>query len=171
MMRWFSNKLTQSPRRGFSLLETGLATIVIGVGVTAIVQLLAKGTISNLNGADLTTAVNLANNIHELTYGLTLVDPNNPNNWGPETGETLATYSHLDCFNGQTFSPPIDTRRQTLSSYTNWSQSIVVQKVDINRVATTVPSTTSMPSARVTVSVSHLGQVLYSETWLVTDGQ
>jgi prepilin-type N-terminal cleavage/methylation domain-containing protein len=171
MMRLFSNNLTRSSRRGFTLMETSLATIIIGIGVTAIVQLLAKGTISNMNGADLTTAVNLANNIHELTYGLTMVDPNNPTNWGAETGETLATYSHLDCFNDKTFSPPIDTRRQALSSYTNWSQSISVQKVDINRVATTVPSNTSTPSARVIVSVSHLGQVVYSETWLVTDGQ
>ena len=152
-------------------METGLATIIIGVGVTAIVSLLAKGTISNLNGADLTTAVNLANNVHELTFGLNFVDPNNPSNWGPEGGETLATYGHLDCFDGQTFSPPIDARRQSLSNYTGWSQQVSVTKVDINRLVTTVPNSTSMPSARVTVTIQHLGQSVYSESWLVVQGQ
>lgn len=152
-------------------METGLATIIIGVGVTALMQLLAKGTLTNLDGADLTTAVNLANNIHELTYGLTFVDPNHPTNWGPEAGETLATYSHLDDFNNQTFSPPIDARRQTLSNYNNWSQIVTVTKVDINRLSTTVPSTTVMPSARVSVSIQHLGQTVYSENWVITQGQ
>ena len=166
------SRLSRPPRRrGFTLLETGLATIIIGVGVTALVQLLAKGTISNMNGADLTTAVNLANNIHELTYGLTFVDPAHPTNWGVESGETLATYSHLDDFNNQTFSPPIDARRQSLSNYSNWSQSVTVTKVDINRLATAVPNTTTMPSARVTVSISHFGSVVYTENWLITQGQ
>jgi hypothetical protein len=135
------------------------------------VQLLAKGTMSNLDGADLTTGVNLANCIHELTFGLNFVDPNNPNNWGPETGETLATYSHLDDFNGQTFSPPIDARRQTLATYNNWSQQVSVTKVDINRLSTTVPNGTSTPSARVTVTALHFGQPVYTESWTITQGQ
>ena len=120
---------------------------------------------------NVTTIVNLANSIHELTFGLTFVDPNNPANWGSEAGETLATYTHLDCFNGKTFSPPIDARRQALANYSAWSQSVTVTKVDINRLVTTVPGTTSMPSARVTVAVQHLGQTIYSESWLVAQGQ
>ena len=170
-MRLIYRKSSVRRRRGFTLMETGLATIIIGVGVSAVVQLLAKGTLSNLDGADLTTAVNLANNIHELTFGLNFVDPNNPTNWGVETGETLATYSHLDDFSNQTFSPPIDARRQSLSAYTNWTQTVTVTKVDINSLTTSVPNTTAMPCARVKVVVSHLGQAVYTEGWTIVQGQ
>ena len=171
VMRLNSSQFDSRKRRGFTLIETGLATIIIGVGVTALVQLLAKGTISNIDGADLTTAVNLANNIHEMTYALSFADPVTPTHWGAETGETLATYNDVDDFDGKTFSPPIDARRQVLSSFTNWSQSIAVQKVDVNRLTTSVPNSTVMPTLRVTVTVQHFGQTVYSENWLITQGQ
>lgn len=158
-------------RRGFTLLETGLATIIIGLAVTSLMQLLAKGTVLNIEGADLTTAINLANNVHELTYGLTFVDPNNPTNWGPEGGETLATYSHLDDFSSQTFSPPIDARRQSLANYGNWTQVVTASKVDINRLTTGVPNSTVMPAAKVTVTILHFGNAVYSESWLIAQGQ
>ena len=158
-------------RSGFTLMETGLATIVIGLGVTSVLALFAKGTISNINGADLTTAVNLANNIHELTYGLKYADPTNPGNWGPEGGETLATYNDLDDFAGSTFSPPIDARRQSLSNYTGWSQVLTLDKVDVNRIATTVPSSTVSPTMRFTVDVKRYGQTVYTESWLLSQGQ
>src|SRR5882724_10957856 len=111
-MRLFARQLRRrSPaRRGFTLLETGLATIIIGMGVVAIVELLAKGTMSQIEANDLTIAVNLANSIHELTYNLKFTDPTNINNptphWGPETGETIANYNDNDDFDGKTFSPP-----------------------------------------------------------------
>lgn len=171
MMRLITSNSVARKRRAFTLMETGLATIIIGVGVTSLVQLLAKGTISNLAGADLTTAVNLANNIHEMTYGLSFADPVTPTHWGPESGETLATYNDIDDFDGRTFSPPIDARRQSLTNFSNWSQTVAVQKVDVNRLVTAVPNGTVMPTLRVTVTVQHVGQTVYAETWLITQGQ
>lgn len=66
------NPPTRSPRalrRGFTLIEAALAILIIGVGVTALLELLAAGTMSNSAGTELTTAINLANNIHEITIG------------------------------------------------------------------------------------------------------
>lgn len=57
------------PRRGFTLIEAALAILIVGVGVTALLELLAAGTMSNSAGTELTTAINLANNIHEITIG------------------------------------------------------------------------------------------------------
>lgn len=54
---------------GFTLIEAALAIVIVGVGVTALLELLTAGTMSNLAGAELTTAVNLANNVHEITIG------------------------------------------------------------------------------------------------------
>ena len=86
-------------------------------------------------------------------------------------GETLATYNDLDDFDGSTFSPPIDARRQALANYTGWSQSISVQKVDVNRVATVVPSATVSPTLRFTVTVQRYGNTIYTESWMISQGQ
>jgi type II secretory pathway pseudopilin PulG len=153
------------PRRAFTLLETAMATIIIGVGVMGVMQLLAKSTALQINSVDTAVAVNLANNIHEMTLNLYFADPVHPANWGLEAGETLATADDLDDFDGAVFSPPIDARRQPLANFANWSQSVTVQSVDPNRLTTTVPNG-STPTERVTVSVSHFGQVVYQESWL-----
>ncbi len=170
-MRLIATQSRRRSRRGFTLLETGLATIIIGLGVVSIVQLLAKGTISQIEANDLTIAVNLANNIHELTYNLKFTDPTNINNpsphWGPESWEALATYNDNDDFDGRTFSPPIDARRQALSGFGNWSQSITVQSVDPNKITLTVPNGTTQME-RITVTIQHNGSTVYTETWLNT---
>jgi len=62
-------------RRGFTLIEAAMVTVIIGVGVVAMLQLLAAGTVSNSEGTELTTAINLANNIREMSLGLAYYDP------------------------------------------------------------------------------------------------
>ena len=69
-------------------METALTTIIVGVGVLAIVELLANGTNTNIQSADLTTGVNLAKNIRELSLKLAFLDPNTPTNWGLDAGES-----------------------------------------------------------------------------------
>jgi hypothetical protein len=142
-------------RRGFTLLETGLATSIIGLGVVALLQLTTKLTVTQI----------LANNIHELTYNLHFFDPTQPTHWGPETGETLATYNDNDDFDGAVFSPPVDARRQTISNLSGWTQSITVRSVDPNNLTSTVPNG-STPTERITVTITHLGQQVYQESWL-----
>ena len=152
-------------RRGFTLLETGLATSIIGLGVVALLQLITKLTVTQITAVDMTVAVNLANNVHELTYNLHFFDPTQPTHWGPETGETLATYNDNDDFDGASFSPPVDARRQTISNLSGWTQSITVRSVDPNNLTSTVPNG-STPTERITVTISHLGQQVYQESWL-----
>jgi prepilin-type N-terminal cleavage/methylation domain-containing protein len=154
------------PRRGFTLLEVSLALVVISVGVTSVVQLLASGTFSNIDSNDTNTAINLANNIHELTFNLHFTSPTNPGHWGPETGETLATYDDMDDFDGQVFSPPIDARRQTLNMFAGWSQTVSVQSVDPNMLTLVVPQATS-PVERITVTVKRGSTIVYVESWNV----
>src|SRR5438874_12950745 len=79
--------------RGFPLMEASLVTVVIGVGVVAMLQLLATGTMVNSYSNEQTTAVNLANNIHEIALGLPFYDPDTlpktPPVWStPEAGNT-----------------------------------------------------------------------------------
>ena len=65
-------------RRGFTLIETATAMIIISVAVVAMCGLLAAGTNANISGNEMTTAVNLAGTIHEIAVGLPLSDGGKP---------------------------------------------------------------------------------------------
>lgn len=132
------------------------------------VGLLAAGTVSNNDGAEMTTALNLAKNVREMCLGLKFYDPIEPSHWGAESGEALATYNDLDDLDGQSFSPPIDARRQSLTDYTNWTQAVTVQSVDPNLLTATVPNG-STPALRITCTVSHNSKQICSMSWYQFD--
>jgi len=155
-------------RRGFTLIESALVTIIVGTGVVAVMQLLAAGSMASRQSQGLTTAVHLANQIHELSLGLAFADPTSPADWGPHAGETLANYDDVTDLDGQTFTPPIDARRHTLTNLADWSQSITVESVDPNRITLTVPKG-STRAQRITVNVLHNGQIVFTENWLTFD--
>ena len=157
-------------RHGFTLVEAAMVTVVIGVGVVAILQLMATGTIANATGSGMTTGLNLANNLRELMQSVRFADSTAPTHWGAESGETTATYDDLDDFDGQTISPPIDARRQSISAFANWSQTVTVQSVDKDRLTLVVPHGSLLPEDRpmslVTVTVGQHGKTVCQISWL-----
>lgn len=142
--------------------------VIISFGVLAMLQLLAAGTVSNAEGAQSTTAMNLAKNIREMSIGLPCNDPTTPTFWGAEGGETLATYDDIDDFASRTFTPPIDARRQTIAELEGWSQRITVQNVDPNRLTIVAPNG-STPAMRVTCIVRQNGREAYRMSWIAFD--
>jgi hypothetical protein len=151
-------------------MEAALVTILIGVGVVATMQLLAAGSMSNAYANEMTTAVNLANNVHEIALGLPFYDPETPTNqppdWStPESGGALGMDDLLD-LDGKTFSPPLDARRLPISLYANWSQVVQVQSVANDSLTSVRPDTTSEPTAKVTVSILHNGRQVYQSSWV-----
>lgn len=159
-----------SRRRGFTLMEAALVTVVIGVGVVSLGELLTVGTASNGYAMDQTTALQLANNVHEIVVGLPFYDPDTPANqshaWStPESGNT--SFDDVLDLDGKTFSPPIDVRRQAMTNYSNWAQRVTVQTVGDDAVSSTRPSTASEPTARVTVTILHNSKQVYQVSWLV----
>ena len=155
-------------QRAFTLLESALVTIIVGTGVVAVMQLLAAGSMASRQSQELITAVHLAGQIHELSLGLAFADPVDPAHWGPSNGETLAHYDDVTDLDGKTYSPPIDARRQALTTLTGWSQNITVESVDTARITVAVPKG-STRAERITVNVSHKGQIVFSENWLAFD--
>ncbi len=155
-------------RRGFTLIEAALVTTIISVGVIAMLQLLAAGTVSNQQGTELTTAMNLAKNIREMSLGMSFCDPTTPTNWGAESGESLYSYDDVDDLDGRSFSPPIDVQRQTITEMANWTQAIRVETVDPDFLASPVPNG-SAPANRVTVTVSHNNRTVCTISWLCFD--
>jgi len=164
----FPSSRARSGRRGFTLIESALVTTIISVGVLAMLQLLATGTSNNQDSTDLTTATNLARNIRELTLGLSFSDPTTPSHWGPESGEALAGFDDLDDLDGQSFSPPIDARRQSLANMSAWRQTIAVDTVDPDLLTAAVPKG-SAPANRITVTIRHHERVVCTTSWVRLD--
>ncbi|MDB5356160.1 MAG: Tfp pilus assembly protein PilV [Phycisphaerales bacterium] len=142
-----------------------MATVIVGVAVVATCELLATGTISNVDATELTTGVNLANNIHEIMVTVPFVDPAAPNSTSYKES-SVAAYGSIWAFNGDTYSPPLDVKRSPISTYPNWSQSVVVQTVAANQVNSARPNDITVPTAKVTVTIQHKGHFVYQTCWL-----
>lgn len=102
---------------GFTLIETMMATIIIGVGVLAMVDAQTAFIRSNSWSSHAASATYLANEIRELTRHMPKHDPVNGlfieddgeggilHGWGPDAGEiTVDDFDDIDDFDGITFS-------------------------------------------------------------------
>jgi hypothetical protein len=158
-----------APRRtGFTLIEAALTTAIIGFGVVSMMGLLATGTTNNKDSAQLTTGLQLARAVREMTVSLPFADPVNPTHFGKESGENLATFNDLDDFNGFVASPPVNARRQPMNEFDGWEQSVTVQTVDPDALTVNAPAG-SQPAAKVRVVVKRNGRQVCRVEWFTFD--
>jgi len=71
----------------------------------------------------------------------------------------------LDDFDGQSFSPPIDAGRNTLSNFSSYTQEITVENVNPSDFEQ-VESDHSTNFVRITVTVSQNSKEVCSSSWL-----
>jgi hypothetical protein len=168
MMSSTNNQVRPGRRqhRGFTLMEAALVTVVIGVGVLSLLELMAAGTMSNSNGTELTTAVNLANNIREISTGLAFQDPTFPNQWNTKEA-SVGLYDDIKDLDACTFKPPLDVRRRSIDSLPGWAQVVKVETVAEDTISSTRPSDPTLPMVKVTVRVTHNGKEVYRTRWIV----
>ncbi|MEX0774865.1 MAG: hypothetical protein WD042_04020 [Phycisphaeraceae bacterium] len=154
-------------RRGFTLIEAALTTVIVGTGVLAIVAAqqayLKKNDWAQRTG----TAVLLANEIRELTLTLPMHDPlTGKQVLGPEANElSVSQYDDLDDFAGVvngglgagvSFAPPINALRQPIADLDRWTQEVQVTNVLPSNIGSTLTQplgTTSL--MRVTVTIKY----------------
>ncbi len=128
---------TRTRRTGFTLIETALATIIVGIGVLAMVSAQSAFHQKNAWSTNASIATYLGNEIREMTWDLPRHDPVTGDAfWGPE-GDNEASfedYDDLDDFDGLggglVFSPPINANRRVISNMDGWSQTVRVFNVD-----------------------------------------
>lgn len=123
-------------RRGFTLIEAALATIIIGVGVVALVEAHQSFMRTNQWSSHAAAATYLGNELREYMRNFPKHDPasglwfdsGDLQGWGPETGEvTLEDLDDLDDFDGVAFGSgftlpgawvelagPVDSRGQVI---------------------------------------------------------
>ncbi len=145
--------------RGFTLIETALAIVIVGVGVISIMAAQAAFHQQNSWSTHAAIASQLGNEIRELTFNLphndpvtgTMIDPDTGTIfWGPETNETfLADFDDLDDFDGGgaglIFSAdsipvngPLNARGEVIQNMDGWSQIVTVRNVDPFDLSTVV---------------------------------
>jgi prepilin-type N-terminal cleavage/methylation domain-containing protein len=154
--------------RGFSLIETLIAILLVGLAVASL--LTANGAFTRANGAgtDISTAEFLVEQIRELSALLPVVDPETEvAAFGPETGEVLSTYDDNDDFDGASFSPPIGASRSPLAELAAFSQQVTVQNVSATNFEQVVADHSSS-FVRVTVRVYVNSKEISSASWLRT---
>jgi hypothetical protein len=79
----------------------------------------------------------------------------------------VAAYNGIMDFDGDTFSPPIDCRRNKIDPYSSWSQIVSVTTVAEDFLTSTRPNDVNEPTARVTVTITRGGVQVYQTSWLV----
>lgn len=159
------------PRLGFTLIETALAIVIVGVGVLAMMSAQQAFHRKNRWSTHASTATWLANEIREMTLSLPRHDPvTGKSYWGPEPTEvSVADFDDLDDFDGEDgegviFSSalnngPINARREIIPNMQGWSQTVFVYNVNPQNIADdpddALDGATSM--MRVEVVVSYQG--------------
>ncbi|MHC4071940.1 MAG: type IV pilus modification PilV family protein [Planctomycetota bacterium] len=152
--------------KGFSLIEVLIAIVLVGLAIASLVASNIAFTKANGAGTELTTAEFLIEQIRELTTLLPVLDPETGDDiFGPETGETLATYDDLDDFNVASFSPPIGVDRIVLSGSVGFSQQVAVENVSASNFEQVVGAHTS-DFVRVTVKVLLNAREISSASWI-----
>ncbi|MHC5028138.1 MAG: type IV pilus modification PilV family protein, partial [Planctomycetota bacterium] len=160
-------------RAGFTLIEASLTTIIVGVGVLAMVSAQAAFHKQNDWSSHAAVAMHLGNEIREMSLLLERHDPvTGTEIWGPELNElTVSDFDDLDDFDGDIgtglvfaadWDPqsddngPLNARREVIPNMQGWSQTILVSSVDSLDVATEVADGAS-DTLRVVVSVEFQG--------------
>jgi prepilin-type N-terminal cleavage/methylation domain-containing protein len=153
-------------KNGFSFVEVLIAIVLVGIAIASLVTANSALTKANGAGADLSTAEFLIEQIRELTATLAVIDPQTGiSTFGPEGAENLANYDDLDDFDGLSFNPPIDARRNTLNDLSGYTQQVTVENVNASNFEQVVTDHSSH-FVRVTVKASINSKEISSSSWL-----
>ena len=158
-----------SGRGGFTLIEALIATIIVGLGITALLMASKSGTQVNASARGITHAINLGQEVREWTLKLPFQDPETPENPpGPDEAEDPQTFvDDLDDLASVTYSPPRNASGQAIADMSDWSQQITLSWRNPDNLSETVADGAS-EMIYVEVVVSHGEQSVLTTGWLVT---
>jgi len=150
---------------GFSLVEVLIAVVLVGLAIAALLTSNSALTIANSEGAELSTAEFMTEQIRELTTMLNVVDPETGiGTFGPEEPNFIS-YDDVDDFDGAVFSPPISADRSTLNDFSAFTQQVTVENVSASNFELVVGDHSSS-FVRVTVRVLLNAREISSACWI-----
>ena len=127
--------------RGFTLLETALAIVIVGVGVLSMMSAQQAWHYQNDWAEKVGLAARLGNEVREMTLKLPRHDPvTGTSSWGAELNELdVLDFDDLDDFDGDgdglvlggdVHAGPLNSLRQPILGLSGWTQEVRVWNVD-----------------------------------------
>ncbi len=140
-----SERSRRGTPKGFTLVEVLITSVIIGLGIVAVMAAIGSGTRINEAGVSLTRAGFLTQEIREWSMSL-------------DTPDDLTDV---------TYSPPRNSLGEELTDMTGWSQTLTVTWRSPTDLDVIVPSESS-DIAHIQLGVRHDGELDLSTDWLVT---
>ncbi|MDP7030028.1 MAG: type II secretion system protein [Phycisphaerales bacterium] len=174
----YTGSVRSAGRRGFTLVETGLAIVIVATGMLAMLAAHEAFVQQNDWGERAAQAARLGGEIRERSMVLAVDDPVTGGAfWGAEAGEvSVADWDDMDDFDGLDVSGwagdgPIDASGSVIPGMQGWRQVVDVQSVDPTDLSTPVADGTS-EAVRVSVDVywqdnaGDPGDLVTTVTWV-----
>lgn len=140
-----SHRRTAS-RRGFTLIESAVAVVIVGTGVLALVAAQQAWHTQNAWAERAAIGARLGNEIREMTFDCPRHDPvTGASVWGPELNEVdILDFDDLDDFDGALGTGlvlsgaegtgPVNALREVIPGMGEWTQTVQVFNVDPSNV-------------------------------------
>ncbi len=160
--------LSRQPN-GFTLAEVLMASVVMGVGITAVMMALRSGTLVNTGASEMSQGVLLAQELRERMGQLPFsdTDAEHQDN-SPGLDEASISYADdMDDYNHQVFSPPISSMGDPLTNMDRWSQTVDITWKNDNNIAAGVSDGAS-DTAYVKITIRHDNEVVLTTGWIVS---
>lgn len=148
---------TPDRRRGFSLVETAIATVLVGGLFVVAMNMVGASRITQSRYADREQALLLAEDLLNEILNQPYEDPDGGIAFGIEVGETLTlrtSFDDTDDYHGITEAPPADADGNAIPGAERFSRSVVVQWVEQDDPETVSPSETGIKQVAVTVTLA-----------------
>ena len=130
----------------FTLVEVMIATIMVGLAISALMAANSTYTMVNSAGLDLSSGEFLVEQMREMTM--------------------LTDYDDLTGLHNTTYSPPCDANKQPLTAFSDFTQKISVVKVSATNFQQVVASSNFI---RITVEIERNGDPLTEASWVRAD--
>lgn len=161
---------SRSTRRGFSLLEISVSTLIAGGVLVVALRAVGSAASSERVNAERARATPLAGALMAEVLEANYREPKPPRVFGPEPGETAsgtrALFDDVDDYHGWTESPPQNKDGAVLPGLIGWRRSVTVQYVSPDNLATAAAG--DLGVKRVTVTVTRDGRPVFSLAMALT---
>jgi prepilin-type N-terminal cleavage/methylation domain-containing protein len=153
---------TGQPRRGLTLVEVVMSTLIVGVMTVAALSALGAATRSSESTGNRAVAQGLADDLMAEILATAYSDPNGSAVFGLETGEAAprVNFDDVDDFNGWNRKPPQARDGTTLPDRADWRRRVIVERVEPSNPTQTTSGSTDLGAKRIRISVEYRDTVL-----------
>jgi MSHA pilin protein MshD len=135
------NQSGRRTTRAFTIIEAALSVAIVGVLLAVSLTTFAAIAKQRKVQMERRLGYELGQQLMSEVLQQYFQDPVSPV-FGPEPGETRATYDDVDDYNGLSETPPTRKDGTTLSDYSGWTRAVVVAYVDPLNPGNTIASST-----------------------------